>query len=223
MILLTSKSVSNKCHILSLPSHLLIDIAIKVAEGGYRNLGKLTSTCKSFMFLGNDHNVLRHVSFCYLMRHPKLVNIGSPVRSFFLRCYCSRNIDATYLESLRLVTKEGKIEEAILLLSNVDYQTREMHFCLGIFQICSGDYHGGVRELTLFQSLCPTHEFADMVAEAVFNQIEQMGPTIIRRYCETWRFCEVPICAGPGFPCEMDNRCPRCFCWWCSIKFFCMF
>lgn len=220
---LTTKSHSKRCHILSIPSHLVVEIAIRVAQDGYRHVGKLMSTCKSFMFLGNDKNVLRHVSFYYLMKHPKHVNIGSHVRSFFLRCHYSRNIDATYLESLRLVTKEGKIEEAILLLSNADYKTKEMYFCLGIFKICSGEYYGGVNELSIFLSLCPSHAFAEMVAEAVFNQIVQIGPVTIRRFCDTWRFKEVPVCAGPGYLCDVDNRCPRCFSWGCSIKFFCMF
>lgn len=218
-----SKSLSKKCHILSIPTHLLVDIAIRVGKGGYRHLGKLISTYKSCMFLGNDENVLKHVSLRYLMRNPKQVNIGYPVRSFFLRCYRSGNNDATYLESLRLVAKEGKIEESILLLSNVAYKTKEMYFCLGIFQICNGEYHAGMKDLSKFLGLCPSHAFAEMIAEVVFNQIEQMEPITIRRFCNSWRFFEVPICAGPGYSCDVDNRCPQCFCWGCSIKFFCMF
>lgn len=215
--------MSNYSDLLSLPNHILISITMSLAKEGFKELGQLIATSKTCMALAFDVNVLKVAALHLFEVYPELVNIGSQFRPFFLRCFQVGNITATLLEALRLVTREGKIEEAIDILSHFPERNEAMSFSLGIFQLCIGDYYDGVDELNSFLQNLPSHSLAELLSEIVFQQIRHIGPLKIRPYCLTWRFYNVPKCAAPGYSCDIDNRCPDCFIWWRSIQFYCFF
>lgn len=113
---------------LSIPDHIVIPILNRVSQNGFEFLGPLMVSGKEGMALALQKQVLKAVSLVTFEESPVLVNKWTKYRPFFVRCVKSGNPRACYLESLRLATREGKIDDAINLLLTVIPLTEEMEF-----------------------------------------------------------------------------------------------
>lgn len=210
--------------LLLIPHPLVITILNKVSHDGFEHLGPLMATGKFGKDLVYQEEVLKAASLSTFLQAPVYVNKWSKYRCFFKRCVDAGNPTACYLESLRLVTREGLIDDSINLLFNTIPYSEEMAFTLGLLLICRGHYDEGMATMTTFLARVGSHDRAEFISNIVFQHIREIGPLTITRYRATWRFFDVPKCVGvlPILH-SMESRCEMCFIWWRTIQFICMF
>lgn len=195
--------------------NLAIDIALRVGMDCFTDLAGMLGTSHYYNHLASDPTVLRNVSLSYLFSNAQFINNHSPYRPFFTRCLDSGNPTATYLECLKLATREGRAEDALDMLQTLQNGPPHASFAKGLLQQALGFYDDAMLTIDNLVASAGSFDAADTIGSCVFRQIMQIGPRKIRTHTSSWDYPVIPECVG----CSLTNRCSTCFFYWFCVMF----
>ncbi|EFH48466.1 hypothetical protein ARALYDRAFT_910698 [Arabidopsis lyrata subsp. lyrata] len=201
----------------TLDFNIALDIATRVGESSFTDLGGMLSTSKFFNKLVYNPAVLSRVSLLPFLSNANLINVDSPFRHFFYHCLQAKNPNACYLESLRLAAKDGLAEVGLDLVGRIGSFPPHALFTKGLLTLCFGDFASAISIIDNFVETVGSFREADAVASQVFRHIMQIGPVKIRSHADTWNYVQFPHCLHTG--CRIDKRCRRCFFYWFSVMY----
>ncbi|KAG7553231.1 hypothetical protein ISN45_Aa06g037750 [Arabidopsis thaliana x Arabidopsis arenosa] len=159
-----------------------LDIASRVGEDSFKSLGGLLLASKLCHTLASHPLVLNNVSLQPFLDDAALINEDSIYRPFFRHCLESRNPTAVYLESIRLVAKVGRSEDALYLLYTIGNSPPHAWFARALLEVCLGFYENALHTIDSFVSYIGSWRAADAVGSKVFRHIIQLGPVKIRSH-----------------------------------------
>ncbi|CAH8255339.1 unnamed protein product [Arabidopsis lyrata] len=191
----------------SLPHHLVLYIVSLVAQAGFHHLGPLIASGSEGASLAFNEYVLKATSITMIEDHPHVVNINSYFRSFFERTIRARNPTAMYLESLRMVARDGLYGDAIA---------------------CEEDE--GIAVMDKFRKTLDAEKDVEDVSGKVFHTMPEIVYPCHGAVCSNATYCERRCSALSRFKkkipfnfeacdkCTEAKRCPPCYAWWrCGI------
>lgn len=221
----------------SLPHHLVLYIVSLVAQADFHHLGPLIASGSDGASLAFNEYVLKATSITMIEDHPHVVNINSYFRSFFEWTIRARNPTAMYLESLRMVARDGLYGDAIACLAfkwdflfTRDRLSREMSFALSLFLLCVGEEYEGIAVMDKFRKTLDAEKDVEDVLEKVFHTMLEIVYPCHGAVCSNVTYCErrrsalsrfkkkIPFNFEACDKCTEANRCPPCYAWWrCRI------
>lgn len=150
-----------------LPDDVLSAIYANIGRQGFRHLAPLLLLRKHHTNVIFSAAVLKQVCLVEFLRRPTLIEEWSLYHIFFKKCVLARNLDATYLESIRIAFQSGAIEHSVGLLFETIPEPNYATFARGLFLIFCNFVREGIFTLSSLISRLGTIDRLHSVAQKV--------------------------------------------------------